>query len=63
MVLATEEIYKTEESSRVYEGAYSPPLCTAIQIALIMLLRSWGIRPIAVVGHSSGKLRIAKTFL
>lgn len=35
---------------------YSQPLCTAIQIALVDLLHSWGITPAAVVGHSSGEI-------
>jgi acyl transferase domain-containing protein len=35
---------------------YSQPLCTAIQIALVDLLHSWGITPAAVVGHSSGEV-------
>ena len=40
--------------SKINEVTRSQPLCTAIQIALVVLLRSWGIRPSAVVGHSSG---------
>jgi acyl transferase domain-containing protein/NADPH:quinone reductase-like Zn-dependent oxidoreductase len=31
-------------------------MCTAIQIALVDLLSSWGIRPSAVTGHSSGEI-------
>ena len=34
-------------------------LCTAIQIAIVDLLDSWGIRPRAVVGHSSGEAAAA----
>jgi NADPH:quinone reductase-like Zn-dependent oxidoreductase/malonyl CoA-acyl carrier protein transacylase len=34
----------------------SQPACTAIQLALVDLLRSWGIRPAAVAGHSSGEI-------
>lgn len=46
-----------QEKSRVNEAELSQPLTTAIQIAMIDLLRSWGVRPTAVVGHSSGTLR------
>ncbi|KAI0405747.1 hypothetical protein F4802DRAFT_561870 [Xylaria palmicola] len=37
----------------------SQPLCSALQIALVDLLKSFGIRPIAVVGHSSGEIAAA----
>lgn len=39
----------------------SQPLCTAIQVAIVNLLREWGITPAAVVGHSSGEIAAAYT--
>ncbi|KAI1662756.1 hypothetical protein F4813DRAFT_9557 [Daldinia decipiens] len=36
--------------------AVSQTVCTAIQIGLVDLLASWSIRPVAVVGHSSGEI-------
>lgn len=33
--------------------------CTAVQIGLVDLLASWSIRPVAVVGHSSGEMAAA----
>ncbi|KAL7915129.1 putative polyketide synthase [Trichoderma velutinum] len=38
---------------------YSQPLSTAVQIALLELLASFGIVPKAVVGHSSGEIAAA----
>ncbi|PFH62219.1 hypothetical protein XA68_14498 [Ophiocordyceps unilateralis] len=37
----------------------SQPLSTVLQIALVDLLRSFGVEPVAVVGHSSGETAAA----
>ncbi|KAJ4288925.1 hypothetical protein N0V90_011266 [Kalmusia sp. IMI 367209] len=37
----------------------SQPICTALQIALVDLLRSFDVVPVAVVGHSSGEIAAA----
>jgi acyl transferase domain-containing protein len=42
---------------------YSQPLSTAIQIALLELLASFGITPKAVVGHSSGEIAAAYVYM
>jgi acyl transferase domain-containing protein len=47
------------ETSRINEVTHSQPVCTAVQIGLVNLLRSWGIKPSAVVGHSSGEIAAA----
>ncbi|CAG8983017.1 hypothetical protein HYALB_00010143 [Hymenoscyphus albidus] len=54
-----EELSKDEKSSLVNEAHISQPSCTAIQLALTDLLRSWGISPVAVTGHSSGEIGAA----
>lgn len=38
---------------------FSQPLCTALQIALVELLKSFNVTPSAVVGHSSGEIGAA----
>lgn len=54
-----DELLKTKETSRVTQSAFSQPLCTAIQIALVDLLAQWGITPWATVGHSAGEMGAA----
>lgn len=55
----TEELAKTKADSRVDDAEISQPACTAIQLALVMLLKTWGISPAAVTGHSSGEIAAA----
>ncbi|KAI1465640.1 polyketide synthase-like protein [Daldinia caldariorum] len=43
----------------INEATRSQTLCTAIQIALVDMLRTWGIIASAVVGHSSGEIAAA----
>jgi len=50
------ELIADEENSRLSEAALSQPLCTALQIALVDLLRAAGVKLDAVVGHSSGEI-------
>ncbi|KAI0544083.1 reducing type I polyketide synthase [Xylaria curta] len=47
------------KASMIDNPQFSQPLCTAIQIALIDLVTIWGVKPIAVIGHSSGELAAA----
>ncbi|KAK6067118.1 polyketide synthase [Seiridium cupressi] len=54
--LELDELSKDAESSFVSQAYISQPACTAIQIALVRLLSSWGIRAAGVVGHSSGEI-------
>lgn len=53
------EILKPKSQSRLSEAEFSQPCCTAIQIALVDLLKAWNVKPAAVVGHSSGEIGAA----
>ncbi|XP_044723853.1 KR domain-containing protein [Hirsutella rhossiliensis] len=53
------ELERSGDTSRIHEAILSQPCCTAIQIALIDLLKSWGIRPTVACGHSSGEIAAA----
>ncbi|CAI4215820.1 unnamed protein product [Parascedosporium putredinis] len=54
-----EELSKDKAASRLSEAAFSQPLCTAIQIVIVDLLKAAGIKFAAVVGHSSGEIAAA----
>ncbi|MCJ1389859.1 hypothetical protein MMC18_002716 [Xylographa bjoerkii] len=53
------ELLKDKDTSNINDPAYSQPICTALQIALVDLLRSFKVIPSAVVGHSSGEIAAA----
>ncbi|KAL8942774.1 MAG: hypothetical protein Q9216_001459 [Gyalolechia sp. 2 TL-2023] len=53
------ELKRSRETSRVDQAEVSQPLCTAVQIALCKVLSICGVRPNAVVGHSSGEIAAA----
>ncbi|KAI9151270.1 Polyketide synthase [Paramyrothecium foliicola] len=54
-----EELLAPGKKSRVGTARLSQPLCTALQIALVDTFQSLGVRPTAVVGHSSGEIAAA----
>ncbi|KAL2010558.1 hypothetical protein VTN00DRAFT_6365 [Thermoascus crustaceus] len=54
-----DELRRDKATSRIHEPKFSQPVCTAVQIALVDLLRSWHVEPSAVVGHSSGEIAAA----
>ncbi|RYP90585.1 hypothetical protein DL770_003295 [Monosporascus sp. CRB-9-2] len=53
------ELLANPASSRVSEATVGQPLCTAVQVALVDLVRRAGISFASVVGHSSGEIAAA----
>ncbi|KOS22233.1 Lovastatin nonaketide synthase [Escovopsis weberi] len=47
------------DQERINRPEFSQPLCTALQLALVELLKTFNIVPAAVVGHSSGEIAAA----
>lgn len=55
-------LLENAETSRVNEAEVSQPLCTAVQIAMVKMLRQlWNVTPKVCVGHSSGEIAAAFT--
>ncbi|KAK2005876.1 polyketide synthase [Colletotrichum eremochloae] len=54
-----EELKRDADFSKINQPLYSQPLCTAIQVALVDLLKSWDLAPASVIGHSSGEIAAA----
>ncbi|KAE9365744.1 BcPKS1, polyketide synthase [Stipitochalara longipes BDJ] len=54
-----EELRRVKGSSNIDSPVYSQPICTALQIGLVELLKSVGIQPSVVVAHSSGEIAAA----
>ncbi|KAE8350731.1 phenolpthiocerol synthesis polyketide synthase ppsB [Aspergillus coremiiformis] len=55
------ELSKVQTESRLSVPEISQPICSVLQIALVDEIRSWGISPSKVVGHSSGEIAAAYT--
>ncbi|KAH8696648.1 hypothetical protein BGW36DRAFT_428643 [Talaromyces proteolyticus] len=56
---AWRELMEPESETKVNRAEYSQPLCLVLQVALVDLLEHWGVKPSAVVGHSSGEIAAA----
>lgn len=56
-----EELHRDADTTKVNDTAMSIPICVALQISLVRLLRAWGVTPTAVASHSSGEIAAAYT--
>ncbi|KAJ6141247.1 hypothetical protein N7470_010143 [Penicillium chermesinum] len=54
-----EQLMADPAQSRITEGELSQPLCTAVQVVLVEVLKMAGITFDVVVGHSSGEIGAA----
>ncbi|PVH94007.1 putative FSP1 [Periconia macrospinosa] len=54
-----DELHRDAENTRVNDTEISIPICVALQISLVRLLRAWGVVPTAVTSHSSGEIAAA----
>ncbi|KAH0524470.1 hypothetical protein TsFJ059_006974 [Trichoderma semiorbis] len=54
-----EELKRPQGESKIQQPEFSQPVCTALQIGIVNLLKGWGVKPAAVVGHSSGEMGAA----
>ena len=54
-----QELAKPAKDSLINISSYSQPLCTALQLGLVDIWKSWGLRPSTVFGHSSGEIAAA----
>ena len=48
-----------KNSVDINTAEFAQPICTSLQIAMVNLLRLWGVLPTTVVGHSSGEIAAA----
>lgn len=58
-LIRIEELLREENQSNINKPRFSQPILTAVQVALVDLLRDFGVQPTVVVGHSSGEIAAA----
>jgi acyl transferase domain-containing protein/NADPH:quinone reductase-like Zn-dependent oxidoreductase/aryl carrier-like protein len=51
-----DELSQPRTRQHLQQPEFSQPLITALQLCILEVLQSWGVRPVSVVGHSSGEI-------
>lgn len=51
-----DELTQPRTRQHLQQPEYSQPLVTALQLAILEVLRSWGVQPVSATGHSSGEI-------
>lgn len=54
-----QELTRPKTETKVGQAHISQAICSAVQLALVDLLASFGVKPTAVTGHSSGEIGAA----
>ncbi|KAJ5947430.1 hypothetical protein N7466_000445 [Penicillium verhagenii] len=54
-----DELTKPRSGDALRQPEFSQPLVTALQLLILEVMKSWGIVPTSVVGHSSGEIAAA----
>ena len=55
------ELTESRTAEHLRQPEFSQPLVTALQMCIMAVLDSWGVKPSSVVGHSSGEIAAAYT--
>lgn len=53
------ELTEPRPADQLRQPEFSQPLVTALQLIILAILESWGVKPGSVVGHSSGEIAAA----
>ena len=53
------ELTEPRTAEHLRQPEFSQPLVTALQLAILAVFESWGIKPSSVIGHSSGEIAAA----